>query len=340
MGEEKCGKVSEKVNQKEEQSDAGNVNPPVAQNTQAPTAEWDCWIDRYLRYLAAEGNHAIHTRSAYASDLAQLIELLEQTDSGVPRLPEVSADRLRLCITRLYAVGMERSSLARKLAAWRGFFRYLVREGQLTSHPMKRLKSPKLGRPLPKTLSESEVSCLLSAAERRGDEPLALRNLAMVELFYASGLRVAELCGLDLGSVDAGLGYVRVLGKGGKERIVPVGEQALEAISRYLKQGRPALARRQREVSPALFLNHRGRRLSVRGAQDILSRIADGAALERGISPHTLRHTFATHLLDGGADLRSVQEMLGHAKLSTTQIYTHVSAERLKEIYHKTHPRA
>ncbi|MZP30525.1 tyrosine recombinase XerC [Heliobacterium undosum] len=340
MGEKNCEKVQKRVDQDNNQNIAGNINISVTQNTQEPIAEWDRWIDRYLRHLAAERNHSIHTCGAYAGDLAQLIELLEQTGSGVPRLPEVAADRLRLCITRLYAVGMERSSLARKLAAWRGFFRYLIREGQLTSHPMKRLKSPKLGRPLPKTLSESEVSGLLSAAGRTGDEPLALRNLAMVELFYASGLRVAELCGLDLGNVDASLGYVRVLGKGGKERIVPVGEQALEAINRYLKQGRPALARRQREVSPALFLNHRGRRLNVRGAQDILSRITDGAALQRGISPHTLRHTFATHLLDGGADLRSVQEMLGHAKLSTTQIYTHVSAERLKEIYHKTHPRA
>ncbi|MZP43488.1 tyrosine recombinase XerC [Heliobacterium gestii] len=324
----------------------------VAENTVDDTVEsknggidgaigqWDGWIDCYLRHLAGERNTSPHTRAAYAGDLAQLVELLEQTASPVPSPSAVRAEQLRLCLTRLYAIGMERSSLARKLAAWRGFFRYLIREGQLASHPMKRLKSPKLGRPLPKTLSESEVSGLIAAADKTSEGPLALRNRAMVELFYASGLRVAELCGLDLGALDASLGYVRVLGKGGKERIVPVGEEALEAIGRYLQEGRPELARRQREVSPALFLNHRGGRLHARGAQDILSRITAGAALQRGVSPHTLRHTFATHLLDGGADLRSVQEMLGHAKLSTTQIYTHVSAERLKEIYQKTHPRA
>lgn len=298
------------------------------------------WMDRYINYLSVEKNASQHTQTGYAGDLNQLVELFELTIRKVPQPEEVSTDMLRLCLSQLHRTGLERTSLARKLAAWRGFFRYLIREGVIGESPMRRLKSPKTGRRLPKALDYADVEKLMTGVGLGRIPELQIRNRAIFETLYSSGLRVAELCGLDVGDVDSQLAYVRVRGKGGKERIVPVGEIALEALRNYIENTRPKLKQRGKQDSKALFLNLRGGRLGIRGVQDILHKLIKNVALERNISPHTLRHTFATHLLDGGADLRAVQELLGHAKLSTTQIYTHVSAERLKQIYQRSHPRA
>ncbi|MBC9783404.1 tyrosine recombinase XerC [Heliobacterium chlorum] len=300
---------------------------------------WDRWIDRYVDYLTAEKNVSLHTRYAYAGDLSQLLELLTMTVKQIPLPQMITANMLRLCLNQLYRSKMERTSLARKLAAWRGFFRYLIREGQLTQNPMSRIRSPKIGRPLPKALSEGGIEKLLETSPLDEGNLKEVRDRAIVELFYASGLRVSELAGLNLGDVDLLSGHVRVHGKGGKERIVPVGEIAVQSVTTYIEKSRPSL-NGQSPKTTALFLNHRGGRLTPRGIQNILAQLAKKTALDQPISPHMLRHTFATHLLDGGADLRVLQEMLGHSKLSTTQIYTHVSSERLKQIYQKSHPRA
>ncbi|MTV47786.1 tyrosine recombinase XerC [Heliobacillus mobilis] len=300
---------------------------------------WDRWIDRYVDYLTAEKNVSPHTRFAYAGDLSQLLELLAMTVKQIPLPQTITANVLRLCLNQLYRSKMERTSLARKLAAWRGFFRYLIREGQLSQNPMSRIRSPKIGRSLPKALSEAGMEKLLESYPPDESDPKEVRDRAIVELFYASGLRVSELAGLNLGDVDLLSGHVRVLGKGGKERIVPVGEMAVQSITTYIEKSRPIL-NGQSQKTRALFLNRQGGRLTTRGIQNILAQMAKKTALDQRISPHMLRHSFATHLLDGGADLRALQEMLGHSKLSTTQIYTHVSSERLKQIYQKSHPRA
>ncbi|MDD2421007.1 MAG: tyrosine recombinase XerC [Heliobacteriaceae bacterium] len=298
------------------------------------------WVDRYLVYLNVEKDASPHTRENYARDLNQLLELLAALPHAVARPADIGPDLLRLCLSRLHKAGLKRSSLARKLAVWRSFFRYLLKEEVVATNPACRLKSPRLGRPLPRALDAGACDQLLAEAVNRGKPLLALRNRAIVEFLYATGLRVAELCRLNCPDVDFVLGYVRVKGKGGKERVVPVGEIALKALRTYLENCRPQLAQRNDQLTPALFLNHRGGRLGVRGVQEMIRQTAEQVALPANVTPHTLRHTFATHLLDGGADLRAVQELLGHAKLTTTQIYTHVSVKRLKKIYQETHPRA
>jgi len=267
---------------------------------------------------------------AYRRDLAQL-----RAHLGKP-VSVASVAELELYTAQLRADGLSPATLARRTAAARTFFRHLQLIGERTDNPAAEIELPRRTRTLPRTLSAGEAERLIEAAN--GVSPRALRDRALVELLYGAGLRVSEAVGLARTGVDLDERLVRVTGKGGKERIVPVGRQAVEALRRYLARGRPHLDRRHRSE---VFLNARGGPLTRSGAFLILRRLAADAGLEpERIHPHLLRHSFATHLLEGGADLRSVQEMLGHADLSTTELYTHVSDRRRKELYFQAHPHA
>jgi len=230
--------------------------------------------------------------------------------------------------------GMSRSTMARKLAALRSFVRYLCRENILQNNPIAAVSTPKQDKRLPKFLYPLEIQLLLDAPDV--SKPLGLRDKAILETLYAAGLRVSELVGLSINNVYFDEELIKVVGKGSKERIVPLGSQAITSLKDYLHKGRPYL---QKNATEALFLNKFGTRLTERSVRNIIDKYVKEVALNQKVSPHTLRHTFATHLLNAGADLRSVQELLGHVKLSTTQIYTHVTTENIQQVYHETHPR-
>ena len=289
-------------------------------------------IDKFSTYLADERNLSPHTRVAYLRDLGEFQRFLERHGgSAKEALVELDNTLLRRYLAELHKRN-QRTSIARKLSTLRTFFRYLVREGHLPSNPAEGLSTPKLNRYLPKTLSVDEVTALMERGY--GATLLDLRDRAIVELFYSSGLRVSELTGLDVGALDLRENLVRVLGKGRKERIVPVGRKAHEALLAYLEE------RNLPDEKEPLFLNARGGRLTPRSVQRNLKTRLIKAGLIKDISPHVLRHSFATHLLDGGADLRAIQELLGHASLSTTQKYTQVSVDHLMSVYDKAHPRS
>ncbi|WP_281249674.1 tyrosine recombinase XerC [Geothermobacter hydrogeniphilus] len=292
-------------------------------------------LQRFYRHLDVERNLSVHTRKAYRRDLEEFIRCAR----GYLGLEEGQAfrvDRVDRLLLRRHLAELHRrnrkSTIARKLAALRTFFRFLVREGDLDANPGELIATPRQDKYLPCTLSVDEVFGLL---DHGGDgDLLALRDQAMFELLYSSGLRVGELTGLDVGDLDLAAGLVRVLGKGSKERIVPVGTKALAALRTYL-DARSAVA-----PDHPLFLNCRGGRLSPRSVQRQLKRRLLKSDVLRDASPHALRHSFATHLLDSGADLRAIQELLGHASLSTTQKYTRVSIEHLTSVYDQAHPRS
>ena len=289
-------------------------------------------IDCFATYLSDERNLSPHTRVAYLRDLGEFKNFLElHGGSGKENLAKLDSLLLRRYLAELHKRN-QRTSIARKLSILRTFFRYLVREGQLPGNPTEGLSTPKLNSYLPKTLSVDEATALMERGY--SNSLLDLRDRAIVELFYSSGLRVSELTGLDVGSLDLRENLVRVLGKGRKERIVPVGRKAHDALNAYLvERGVPD------EAEP-LFLNARGGRLTPRSVQRNLKTRLLKAGVIKDISPHALRHSFATHLLDGGADLRAIQELLGHASLSTTQKYTQVSVDQLMNVYDKAHPRS
>jgi integrase/recombinase XerD len=285
-------------------------------------------LEAFLALLAAR--RAPRTVEAYRRDLTLLGGFL-----GKP-LAKARVEELECYLAQQRANGLAPATIARRTAAARSFFRHLQLIGARADNPAAELALPRRARRLPNTLSAGEAERLIDAAA--GVSPRALRDRALVELLYGAGLRVSEAVGLDRGGVDLEGRLVRVLGKGGKERIVPVGRQAVEALRRYLARGRPHLDRRHR---PELFLNAKGGPLTRAGAFLILRRLAEGAGLDpERVHPHLLRHSFATHLLEGGADLRSVQEMLGHADLGTTELYTHVSDRRRRELYFQAHPHA
>jgi integrase/recombinase XerD len=285
-------------------------------------------VDGFLALLAAQ--RAPRTVDAYRRDLAHLARFL-----GKP-VAEASLGDLERYTAEMRADGLSSSTIARRTAAVRSFFRHQQLLGVREDNPAAAVALPRRTRRLPKTLSPGEAERLIEAAN--GVAPRALRDRALVELLYGAGLRVSEAVQLEKGGVDLDDRLVRVIGKGDKERIVPVGRQAVESLRRYLARGRPYLDRRHR---PELFLNAKGGPLTRSGAFLILRRLAEKAGLEPGrVHPHLLRHSFATHLLEGGADLRSVQEMLGHADLSTTELYTHVSDRRRRELYFQAHPHA
>jgi integrase/recombinase XerD len=292
----------------------------------------------FLAYLELERGLSRNTLSAYASDLAQLGRFLRAR--GVGPLQAQHGD-LAAFLSALAAGDGEHppvaaATLQRKAACLRSFYRHLRRESLIEHDPTADLRGPAGARTLPKVLTREQVAQLL--AQPAGGEPLALRDRALLELMYACGLRISEACGLELGDVDLQEGMLRARGKGSKERLVPIGRAAVRASEAYLARGRPALVGAHQERR--LLVNHRGRALTRQGAYKIIQRHASGAGLHGRMSPHTLRHSFATHLLAGGCDLRSLQEMLGHADLSTTQVYTHLSADRLKQAYFDAHPRA
>ena len=297
-------------------------------------------------YLAAERGFSPHTIRAYRSDLSGLLSFAE--GRGVVDSAALTLDLLRDWLWVGSQAGLARATIARRSASARGFTAWLARTGASPADPAIRLRSPKPGRTLPRVINRVQMQDLLGHLEQRAatGEPHALRDLAIVELLYASGLRVSELVGLDTADVDLHRLTVRVTGKGQKERVVPFGVPAQSAILAYLDRGRPALAAAKLPdglpPSPvaALFLGTGRRRLGVRAAYRLVATLLADVPGNGPAGPHALRHTAATHLLDGGADLRAVQELLGHASLGTTQIYTHVSAERLKQSYLNAHPRA
>jgi integrase/recombinase XerC len=322
-------------------------------------------LEAYARYLALERGRSAHTQRAYLTDVRRLLAFartggLEEPssaghggpDDGAAELDLAMIDLglLRAWLAAMSAAGMARATVARRAASARSFTRWLARTGRTPQDAAARLRSPKAGRTLPGVLRRGQAEQLLRVAAdelravratpgtEAADEALALRDRAVLELLYASGIRVSELVGLDLAHVDHDRRTLRVLGKGGKERVVPYGVPAAAALTEWLDVGRPVLVS---ERSPAaVFLGRRGGRADPRQVRDVVHRAVAGVPGAPDIGPHGLRHSAATHLLDGGADLRSVQELLGHATLSTTQIYTHVSVERLRAGHRQAHPRA
>jgi integrase/recombinase XerD len=285
-------------------------------------------LDGFLALLAAR--RAPRTVDAYRRDLLHLAAFVGRSPSTA------TVDDLERYVAAARADGLSSGTIARRLAAARTFFRHLQLLGVREDNPAAAVDLPRRARRLPRTLSPGEADRLIASAN--GVTPRALRDRALVELLYGAGLRVSEAVGLDKGGLDLDERLVRVVGKGGKERLVPIGRQAVDALRRYLARGRPYLDRRHR---PELFLNAKGGALTRAGAFLILRRLAEKAGLDpQRVHPHLLRHSFATHLLEGGADLRSVQEMLGHADLSTTELYTHVSDRRRRELYFSAHPHA
>jgi len=293
-------------------------------------------IQRFAAHLASERRGSAHTLKAYLTDLAQYAAHL--AEAGVPLVPSSPA-AVRGFLARASA-GCGAVTLGRKLSAIRSFYRFLVREGLAPANPARGVASPRRPKKLPEVLPEDEVAALVESP--RLAAPLELRDRGFLELLYASGLRVSELTALDVGDLDLAEGLVRVLGKRRKERVVPVGAAAREAVRRWLDEGRPVLAAGpdHTRAARALFLNYRGGRLSQRSVARRLDRAVLASGLARHVHPHVLRHCFATHLLGNGADLRAIQELLGHASLSTTQRYTHLDWKRLAEVYDRAHPRA
>ncbi|RLK49321.1 tyrosine recombinase XerC [Microbacterium telephonicum] len=293
----------------------------------------------YTTHLAEVRRLSPATVRAYRADLADLAMVL-----GDPELDEVDLEALREWLWVSTQRGLARSTIARRTACARGMFAWLVEEDLASADPSLRLVAPKRGRTLPKVAAADTLGRLLDDVRTVADEgdPLALRDAALLELLYAAGLRVSEACGIDIDDLDPAARTVRVVGKGSKERVVPYGTPAALALDAWLVRGRPALttADAANVAGGALFVGARGGRLGTRAAYDIVSRHVAPAVGEEHVGPHALRHSAATHLLDGGADLRTVQELLGHASLGTTQIYTHVSAEKLQAAYRLAHPRA
>ena len=289
------------------------------------------WVERFQRHLATERRLSAHTVSAYLHEITALMQWCQRT--GVKDWRRIDGVQLRSFAARSHAAGLQPRSVQRRLSALRTFFSFLVREGLLTHNPAVDVRAPKSGKRLPHTLDVDQMGALL-ALKPRG--PLEVRDLAMMELLYSSGLRLAELVGLNLADLHLADRTVRVTGKGSKTRIMPVGTQALTALKLWLNE-RAALATAD-EI--ALFVNHRGRRISGRAVQLLVARHARAQGLPMGVHPHLFRHSFATHLLESSRDLRAVQELLGHASISTTQIYTHLDFQHLARIYESSHPRA
>jgi integrase/recombinase XerD len=291
-------------------------------------------LEDFLAALSAERNASRHTLDAYRRDVRDFLRVL-----GVRRvgLDAARADDVLAWIERQRRAGRKPATIARRLAALRGLYAHLIRESLVARDPTEHVEQPRRVRPLPRTLSREAVTALVEAPDVT--TPRGLRDRALLELLYASGLRASEALGLRLGDVNRSAGYVQCTGKGRKERLVPVGAEALAWLDRYLDGARPRLAG-ARGPSPHLFLGPRGRPLTRQSLWEIVLRAARRAGLRQRVSPHTLRHCFASHLLEGGADLRAVQTMLGHADISTTQIYTHLPSAAIRRMYDRFHPRA
>jgi integrase/recombinase XerC len=294
----------------------------------------DGLLERFLIYLRAGRNASPYTVKNYDNDIGQFLDHCRA--KGVGSIEQIDRSLLRAYLAELDAAGYVKASIARRMAELRSFGDFLVREDVLERNPFRTVGAPRIPKRLPQYLTTAELEVLLSVPDT--STPRGLRDRAIIEVLYAAGLRVSELVGLNVRDVDLAQAQVRVVGKGGKERIGLLGRPAVRAVSAYLNGGRPELLGQR--PTGALWLNHRGGRLTVRGVALVLDKAGRQAGIRTPVTPHVLRHTFATHLLDGGADLRVVQELLGHANLVTTQIYTHVSQSRAREVYLGAHPRA
>jgi integrase/recombinase XerD len=297
-------------------------------------------IENFLNYLALEKGFSENTIAAYRNDLQQLAGFAEKEVAKGGTIPSWAAfDRqlMLLYLTELKEKRYAATTVARKVAAVKSFFGFLVAEGMIKENPTRDVPSPRVGKALPKPISIAQARLLIEQPSKQST-PDAKRDRAMLELLYATGMRVSELVSLNLVDIDVDGGYVRCFGKGHKERLIPIYRQAILVLKEYLSEGRPHLVHNSEEK--ALFLNRRGERLTRQGLWQILKGYAKEAGLEARVTPHTLRHSFATHMLSGGADLRSVQELLGHANISTTQVYTHLTTDHIRRSYEKSHPRA
>lgn len=291
-------------------------------------------VQQFIRYIQLEKNFSIHTVREYENDVQQFLFFLNSED--VQKLEDVEYMHARIYVTQLYEKKLARTTISRKISAVRTFFRFLNREFAIDDAAFRSLYHPKKEERLPSFFYEQELEQLFSA--NVGDDPKSIRNMAILELLYATGIRVSECVALELNQVDLDYSIVRVMGKGRKERIVPYGQFAHEALTRYIQEARPLLVKQLSHNK--IFVNLRGTELSDRGVRHILKDMMKNAELHSNIYPHMLRHTFATHLLNNGADMRTVQELLGHSHLASTQVYTHVTKEHLRATYMNTHPRA
>ena len=301
------------------------------------------WITKYLAYLQYQRNASEHTLRNYASDLHQFLDHLTHTPEGTeraePALEQIDNLTIREFLGSLHQRGNRKSSTARRLAVIRSFLKFLSMEGAIAANPAKLVASPRQEKRLPDFLALDTVTALIEAPDT--STAAGKRDRGILELLYGTGIRASELVGLDLGDLDFQEQLIRVVGKGRKERIVPFGRKAAEALTTYLQARRELVGRELRgSAAEAVFLNVRGGRLTARSLGNIVNKHVNGLAQRLKVHPHTLRHTFATHMLNAGADLRSIQEMLGHESLSTTQKYTHVSTEQLVRVYQSAHPRA
>lgn len=289
----------------------------------------------FIQYLSVERGLAPNTLESYERDLTQYLDYLRQ--QGLTHVKETRKSHITAYINGLRLAGKASSTISRNLVSIRGFYQFLVRERMLDQDPSQNMDMPRQEKRLPKVMSMAEVERLLAAP--KANTPAGARDKAMLEVLYATGIRVSELISLKLSDLYLGLGYIRCIGKGSKERIIPIGRIAASALDTYIQSWRHKQLKRGR-AEDALFLNHLGRGMTRQGFWKVIKKYAAEANIHKEITPHTVRHSFATHLLENGADLRAVQEMLGHADISTTQIYTHVTKKRMKEVYNQTHPRA
>ncbi len=292
-------------------------------------------IKAFHDYLKVEKNASVHTVKQYVADISEFVAFMEQHQ--LRSLAAVSYLHGRSFLAHLAKRGLARRSISRKLSSLRSFYRFLLREGFVPQNPFQTVSTPKVEKKLPSFMYPQEIQHLLDSPDT--STPLGQRDAVIFELLYASGIRVSELVTLKLNAINISMGVALVFGKGSKERYVPVGSYALQAISRYLQTGRSVLLAGKADPGN-LLLNYRGEPLSDRSVRRIVDKYMDETALHLNVSPHTFRHTFATHMLNAGADLRTVQELLGHVNISTTQIYTHVTKERLRQVYDSAHPRA
>ena len=294
------------------------------------------YLQSFLTYLEVEKDCSEHTLNSYGKDLNAFAEFMHRRKDGVFLWEQIGTLDIRAYLSKLNDKQYARRTIARKISALRSFYKYLVRENVLEYSPLNKVHSPKLDKKLPTFLDEIEITELLELPDNK---PLGLRDRAVLEMLYATGCRVSELVGLTLERVDLGNRFVMLLGKGNKERIVPIGHSCSEAMQRYYAV-RLELMTKYQKSHEFIFINSHGGALTDRSVRRILEKYINMLAMHKHVSPHTIRHTFATHLLEHGADLRSVQELLGHANLSTTQIYTHITNERITAIYKQNHPRA
>ena len=292
-------------------------------------------LEDYMHFLKVERQLADNTIISYRRDLEDYLEFISK--AGFETIEAIGRPEILSYLQKLNSEGKSARTVSRHISSIRSFHQFLLREKVTSGDPTVHIDLPKIDQRLPRILSMDEVDMLIAIPDR--SKPQGVRDNALLEILYGTGMRVSELIGLDMDDIHLSMGFVRVFGKGGKERIVPLGNQAIQACTRYVEEARPVFIAKQRGVD-ALFVNMRGNRLSRQGCWKLLKGHALKAGLQKELTPHILRHSFATHLIENGADLRAVQEMLGHADISTTQIYTHVSRARLKEVYVKFHPRA